>query len=77
MSRIQDFSSRGGNGKAVTYAQVTSALSAQGIPYNTQTVQQMCGGTEHYCGCGAKPRLDGYGVMKYDCGCSAGKPSLH
>ena len=73
--------------KPVTYAQVTQALCSQGIPYNTNTVNQMCdshgsssthmGSLQNYCGCGAKPKLDGYGLVKYDCGCSAGKPKLN
>ena len=74
--------------KPVTYAQVTQALCSQGIPYNPNTVSQMCdqhgsrsgthmGSLQKYCGCGAKPRLDSYGIVRYDCGCSAGKPKLN
>lgn len=55
---------------------VTQRLQAAGVPYNSTTIQTLCGGSQPMCGCqGRKYFIDGMGVKKM-CGCTSTPPGM-
>uniref|UniRef100_A0A6C0CFR0 Uncharacterized protein n=1 Tax=viral metagenome TaxID=1070528 RepID=A0A6C0CFR0_9ZZZZ len=63
--------------RPLSYEQIVEVLSDAGVPYNPATVQQNCRSRQEMCGCNKNPyHVDSRGILKFDCGCNAGKPKL-